>query len=310
MRSLTRFIAAGMLAVSAFAANAATIAYGEAFDTLYRIDLDARQATRIGVAGMYAGQTIGNISGLTTAVDGSLYAIAGATKFLLKIDATGGLATVVGDLGLRGSGSGQFDALDLGMTADCSGNLWLSSGVLKQLWKVDSKTGATTLVGSTAHPIAGLVFRAGTLYGSGSREDHGFYRVDQESGIAALIGTFGPSASSAINSVSMSFDDQGVLWAVLNYVPPTTGSVTPDWSDLAKIDPATGAMTVLGPITGPDSLRQAGMKGFTIAPNQCAGPAASATEAPVGSPWAMTLLCGLLAAAALYNSPHHRRSRA
>lgn len=310
MRSLTRFFAAGMLAVSAFAANAATIAYGEAFDTLYRIDLDTRQATRIGVAGTYAGQTIGNISGLTTAVDGSLYAIAGATKFLLKIDATGGLATVVGDLGLRGSGSGQFDALDLGMTADCTGNLWMSSGVLKELWKVDSKTGVTTLVGSTGHPIAGLVFRAGTLYGSGSREDHGFYRIDQETGIAALIGTFGPAAPSELNSVSMSFDEQGVLWAVLNYVPPTTGSVTPDWSDLAKIDPATGVMTVLGPITGPESLRQAGMKGFAIAPNQCAGGVSSATEAPIGSPWALILLGGLLAIAGLHDARQRLRTRA
>ncbi|MEO5559542.1 MAG: hypothetical protein ABIO49_06965 [Dokdonella sp.] len=310
MCSLTRFFAAGMLAVSAFAANAATIAYGEAFDTLYQIDLNARQATRVGVAGMYAGQTIGNISGLTTSVDGSLYAIAGATKFLLKIDPAGGLAEVIGDLGLRGSGSGQFDALDLGMTADCDGNLWMSSGVLKQLWKVDAKNGATTLIGSTGHPIAGLVYRAGTLYGSGSRDDHGFYRVDQRTGIAALIGTFGPSAPSELNSVSMSFDDQGVLWAVLNYVPPNTGSVTPDWSDLARIDPATGAMTVLGPITGPESLRQAGMKGFTLTPSQCASVAASAAATPVGSPWALTLLGGLLAAAGLYSARQRLRIRA
>lgn len=308
MRSLTRFFAAGMLAVSAFAANAATIAYGEAFDTLYRIDLDARQATKLGVAGMYAGQTIGNISGLTTAANGTLYAIAGATKLLLKIDPAGGLATVIGDLGLRGSGSGQFDALDLGMAADCDGNLWMSSGVLKQLWKVDSKTGATTLVGSTGHPIAGLVFHAGVLYGSGSREDHGFYRVDRQSGFATLIGTFGPSTPSELNSVSMSFDSEGTLWAVLNYVPPTTGSVTPDWSDLAKIDPATGTMTVLGPITGPESLRQAGMKGFTVGPDQCLGGAAGPAAAPVGSPAALTLLAALLAVVGAWR--HRRRLRA
>ena len=38
----------------------------------------------------------------------------------------------------------------------------------------------------------------------------------------------------------MSFDDDGTLWAVLNYVPPAPGSTTvPDWSDLATIDPNT-----------------------------------------------------------------------
>jgi hypothetical protein len=298
MRSLTRFFVAGMLTVSAFAANAATIAYGEAFDTLYRIDLDARQATRLGAAGMYAGQTIGNISGLTTAADGTLYAIAGGFKLLLEVDPTGGLGTVIGSLGLSGQGSGQFDALDLGMAADCTGDLWLSSGVLKQLWKVDSKTGATTLVGATGHAIAGLVVHAGILYGSGSRDDHGFYRIDKNTGAATLIGDFGSAASSVLNSVAMSFDADGTLWAVLNYVPPTTGTDTPDWSDLAKIDPATGAMTLLGPVTGPEALRGTGMKGFTIgSPLQCEGGAAPALAAPVGSPWALTLLGVLLAAA-------------
>jgi hypothetical protein len=309
MRSLTRFIAAAMLALSAFAANAGTLAYGEAFDTLYRIDLDARTATAIGSAGMYAGQTIGNVSGLTTAADGTLYAIAGGFKLLLKVDPTAGLSTVVGALGLSGQGSGQFDALDLGMTADCDGVLWLASGTLKQLWKVDSKTGATTLVGSTGHAIAGLVTHAGNLYGSGSRGDHGFYRIDKQTGAATLIGDFGPAASSALNSVSMSFDAQGTLWAVLNYVPPTTGTVIPDWNDLAKIDPATGAMTLVGPITGPESLRQVGMKGFAITPSLCID-GSSAIGAPIGSPWALILMGALLAAAGVSRGRQSRRVRA
>ena len=44
MRPLTCVIAAGMLAVAAVPAQAAT-AYGEAFDTLYRIDLDKHEVT-------------------------------------------------------------------------------------------------------------------------------------------------------------------------------------------------------------------------------------------------------------------------
>ncbi|MFI4969632.1 MAG: hypothetical protein ACHP7D_05460 [Lysobacterales bacterium] len=299
MRPLIRFIAAGMLAIAAFSANAGTVAYGEAFDTLYRIDLDSRQASAIGSAGMYSGQTIGNISGLTTSMGGALYAIAGGFKLLLKIDPTGGAGTVIGGLGLSGQGGGQFDALDLGMAFSCDGTLWLSSGVLQKLWKVDPKTGATLLVGSTGHAIAGLASRAGILYGSGSRGDHGFYRIDMATGTATPIGDFGAAASDVLNSVAMAFDDAGTLWAVLNYVPPTTGSVTPDWSDLATIDPTTGAMTLLGPITGPDSLRQIGMKGLTIGPTQCDGSAVAPNPAPIGSPWALALLGLLLAGAGL-----------
>ena len=48
MRPLTCLIAAGMLAVATPPALAQTVAYGEAFDTLYRVDLDTRVATRVG----------------------------------------------------------------------------------------------------------------------------------------------------------------------------------------------------------------------------------------------------------------------
>jgi streptogramin lyase len=306
MRSLIRLIAAGMLACSAFAANAESVAYGEAFDTLYRIDLDTRVATSLGSAGRSAGTPIVNISGLATSSDGTLYAVAGGLKLLLRLDPTSGAGTAIGSLGLAGQGSGQFDALDLGMTSDCDGNFWLVSGVLQQLWKVDPKTGATTRVGATGHAISGLVERKGVLYGSGSRDDHGFYRIDETTGAATLIGDFGPAASSLLNSVSMSFDAEGVLWAVLNYVPPTTGNEVPDWSDLAKVDPAMGTMTVVGSITGPDSLKQSGMKGFVITPAQCIAGSAPA-PAPIGSPLVLGMMGLLLAVAGARRA--HRTAR-
>ena len=37
-----------------FVASANTLAYGEAFDTLYRVDLTTRIATRIGSAGSWS----------------------------------------------------------------------------------------------------------------------------------------------------------------------------------------------------------------------------------------------------------------
>jgi streptogramin lyase len=292
MRTLACFAAAGMLAVVAFHANAATTAYGEAFDTLYKIDLDARTATTVGVSTTSSGGTpVKGLGGLTTMPDGSLYAVSNALKLLVKIDPTSGATSVVGNLNLEGQGTGQFDALDLGMAADGHGVVWLSSGTAQKLWRVDPSSGSLTFVGSTGHGISGLVARDDALYGSGDLTDHTFYRIDKGTGAATPIGSFGPAAPAALNSVSMSFDADGTLWAVLNYVPPAVGTTVPDWSDLATIDPASGLMTVLGPITGPESLRGIGMKGFTTGPARAA--AAAASPAPIGSPWALGLL-GLL----------------
>ncbi|GAA0713033.1 hypothetical protein GCM10009105_16170 [Dokdonella soli] len=299
-----------MLAVASFSANAATTAYGEAFDTLYKIDLVTRQATAIGAAGMYGGVRIGNVSGLTTAADGTLYAVAGGLKLLSKVDPASGRANVLGSLGLAGQGDpARNDALDLSMIVACDGKLYLSSSIANKLWTVDQGTGAATLVGPTGHPITGLVARGGKLYGAGGKGDNNLYRIDPATGAATLIGSFGPGLTRWVNSISMSFDADGTLWAVINYVPPQHDSdPVPDWSDLATINPATGAVTVLGPITGPDSLRQVGMKGFTVGPAQCTGSAIDPTGLPVGSPWALTLLGALLVATGLWSCRNQLRA--
>lgn len=310
MRALTCLVAAGLLAASAMHASAANVAYGEAFDTLYRIDLETRQATGIGVAGRYAGQIIGNISGLTTAADGAMYAVSGASKLLLKVDPGSGQATVIGRLDVADGGTGQFDALDLNMVEGCDGKLWLSSGVAEKLWTVDRASGATTLVGTTGHTITGLVAYRDKLFGAGSKGDNNFYRIDRATGAATPIGPFGPGVTRWVNSISMSFDDQGVLWAVLNYVPPQDDNAPlAPWSDLAKIDPNTGTVTVLGPITGPESLREVGMKGFTAGPPICVG-GSLPSPAPIGSPWALGLLALLLGLAAAKHPRAFARSRA
>lgn len=304
MHPLLCLIAAGMLAASALPAHAATVAYGEAFDTLYRIDLATRQASTVGVAGSHAGQRIVNISGLSTTADGTLYAVAGGLKLLLAIDPADGAARPIGRLGLTGTGTGQYDALDLNMTAGCDDSLWLSSAVARQLWRVDRATGEATPVGPTGHTITGLAARGDRLYGAGGKGDNRFYRLDRASGAATPIGGFGGAlATRWVNSVAMSFDADGTLWAVISYVPPQHDSDVPaPWNDLATIDPATGAVTIRGPITGPDALREIGMKGFTLGPPPCArdpgGGPSPPHAAPVDAPWALGLLAALLALAA------------
>jgi hypothetical protein len=274
------------------------MAYGEAFDTLYQFGLTSHMATAIGSAGRYGGQAVANLSGLTMTSDGTAYAVSGTLKALVRIDLSSGVSTVVGSLALSAQGAGQFGALDLGMTADCDDVLWLSSATSQQLWRVDPDSGAATLVGSTGHPISGLVANGNLLYGTGGESDHTFYLLNKSTGAGTAIGDFGPDVPAALNSVSMSFDAIGTLWAVLNYVPPTTGNTVPDWSDLARIDPATGTISVVGPITGPESLRQIGMKGFAIGPPRCVAGGPSPVGAPVGTPPWLLALAGLLVAAA------------
>jgi len=152
MRTLACLIAAGMLGLSASVAGAATAAYGEAFDTLYRIDLSDHTAAEVGHAGSYGGQPIANISGLSYSPDETLYGAAGGMNALARIDAGSGAATIVGSFGLNGEGDPQRnDALDLGMTFGCDGTLWLVSAYAGKLWTVNPANGATTLVGATGH---------------------------------------------------------------------------------------------------------------------------------------------------------------
>jgi hypothetical protein len=300
MRTLACLVAAGMFAVSASGASAAaTVAYGEAFDTLYRVDLASHTASAIGPAGSVGGQRIGNISGLSFAPDGGLYAIAGGMTALSRVSASSGGASIVGSLGLAGQGDPQRnDALDLNMTFGCDGRLWLVSAYAEKIWTVDPANAATTLVGTTNHIVTGLIALNGQLYGAGGRGENSFYKIDMTTGAATPIGSFG--VDQWINSVAMSFDDSGTLWAVLNYVPPAPGSTTvADWSDLAKIDPSTGKLTIVGPITGPESLRQVGMKGFAIDPPRCVDGSLGVFRAPVGTPpWLAALVALLLLVAA------------
>ena len=300
MRALTCYIAAGLLAVATIPlARSASLAYGEAFDTLYRIELPAHTASEIGVAGRFGGQTIAGISGLTTMPDGSLLAVASSVKALVRLDAGTGVATPIGLLGIEG-GSGQYDALDLGMTSTCTGALYLTSGVLRQLYSVDPATGATTRIGATDVAISGLAARGGELYGAGAKGDHALYRINPRTGATPRVGDFGAAADRWINSVALSFGSDGKLWAALNYVPPQNDNAPlADWSDLATIDPATGKLTMIGPLTGPESLRKVGMKGFTAGAAPCTGPLGTAHSAPVDAPWALLLLAlGMLGLAA------------
>jgi hypothetical protein len=287
-----------MLALSAPVAGAGEVAYGQAFDTLYRIDLASHTASEVGTAGTYGGVPVINLRGLSFSPDNVAYSVAGGFGALARIDTTTGHATPVGSFGLSGQGDPRHnDALDLSMTFGCDGRLWLVSAYANKLWTVNPSNGATTLVGDTGHLQTGIVAHGNVMYGAGGRGDNRFYRIDTSTGAATEIGNFGDDRW--INSVSMSYDDAGVLWAAINYVPPAPGSDSlADWSDLARIDESTGRITFVGPITGPESLHQIGMKGFAIGPPRCTLGSVPFAAAPVGTPPWLLALASLLVVAA------------
>ena len=121
--------------------------------------------------------------------------------------------------------------------------------------------------------------------------------VDLAPGAATPIGSFGINANK-ISSVWPAFDISGNLWAAVSYIPPpppAANAFPPDWSDLARINIETGAMSVLGPITGPEDMRSVPLFGLAITP-QPACPTGTATAQPVPATATPTLatLAGLL----------------
>lgn len=301
---LRGFIAAFVLGVLASQARAVEpVGYAEAFDTLYSVDLATHQATEIGRATpLESPSRLANITGLTFNPSGVLYAVsdAGATKTLLTIDRTTGLAAAVGTLDL-----GTSQQLDIGLAFTCDGALWMSAHT-GDFWRVDAQTATVSHVGNLGVTVTGLAAGGGKLYAAGSQGNNNLYLIDPATATATPVGSFG--SSKYITTTSFGFDGAGQIWAVLDYVPPQSDSApVQPWSDLGQLNSA-GALTILAPITPAQSqssadLEYIGLKGLAIPAGICAAPLSlGATPA---LPWPALLV--LLAALALIGGTRARR---
>jgi len=303
---LRAHIAALVLAVGSGRALAAAdlFGYGEAFDTLYRVDLTTHSAQKLGPAGYLNGQQrIANIEGLTFNSNGELYAVSDTLKVLLQINRTTGTATLVGPLNLAGQSISQ--PLDLGLTFACDGRLWLSAGN-GSFWQVDPATGATTAVGNLGVTITGLTSRGNQIYGTGSQGDNTLYLIDPTTAQTTPVGAYG-SGASYVTAASPGFDASGQLWVVLDYVPPQPGVTTvPLWSDLASLDASRGSLNNTGAITGPTDLQYIGLKGLAITPPICAAAPAQAASIPAITARGLAVLIALLALLAGTRLHRHR----
>ena len=304
MRMRACLIAAVLSIAPISLANAEELGYGVAFDQLYRIQTSPPGATYLGDAGNFGGQPYGALKGLTFGPGNTLYAVSDSLsqKPVVTLNPSTGAASFLSALNLTG-GSGQFNSLDFASAFTCDGQMWLSSATSKQLWRVSPANGQSTVVGNLGTTITGLAARGNELFAAGGRGNNSLYRIDTQTGSASLIGGFGAASSGWISTISISFDANGTLWAVLNYLPPAPGGSTlTDWSDLARIDPTTGLATILGQITGPESLRGIGIAGFTTGPTPCAaqpppgggGGTTSTAALPLNTSWSLFSLLALL----------------
>lgn len=249
-------------------AMAAPDAYVSAWNALYRLDLATAQATPIG-----SGIGYNDVEGLAIAPDGTLYGVADGTAgagsqvtdFLVRINTTTGIGTLVGPLeGLSGVGPNETGQLDYGLAFTCDGKLWASSDTTGLLWEINPSNAAVRAVGNTGAPLSGLGGRGRTLYGIGvqngfgDRAQQALYRIDPSTAATTRIGSL--NVNDTLSSSGADFDANGTLWATLDSQPPDVNRAT----RLARVDLASGSATVIGSISG--IVENVSVRGMAIAP--------------------------------------------
>lgn len=278
-------------------AVAAPLAYISAWNALYRIDLATATATPIG-----SGLGFNDVEALAFAPDGTLYGVAdgtvgsgsGLTDFLIRINTSTGVGTLVGPLsGLAGEGpNGQ---LDYGLAFTCDGRLWASSDTTGRFWEINPRDGTTREVGNTLAPLSDIAARGNQLYAVGVRNGFGdaaqqaLYRLDPATAVATRVGSL--QVADTLSSSGADFDLDGVLWATLDSQPPDVNRP----SRLARIDLMTGKADVIGPISGiTDNLSA---RALAIGPpGDCNGSTAARVTAVPGPGAPALITLGLLAA--------------
>lgn len=272
-------------------------AYVSAWNRLYRLDLATAQATPIG-----SGIGFNDVEGLAIAPDGTLYGVADgtvgsgsqATDFLVRIDTSTGVGTLVGALnGL--SGAGPNGQLDYGLAFTCDGKLWASSDTTGTLWEINPSNASVREAGNTGAPLSGLGGRDQQLYGIGvqngfgDRAQQALYRIEPGTATATRIGSLG--VNDTLSSSGADFDANGVLWATLDSQPPDVDRA----SRLARIDLASGKASVIGSISG--IVENVSVRGMAIAsPYGCNTGTGTPTAQQVPGPAAPALLLLGLAA--------------
>jgi hypothetical protein len=216
------------------------------------------------------GDVCDNCPGEPNSGEPVMYAVDGAsghpTSLYVLDPSNGSVLRMIGPTGFSHVTGIDFDPT--------TGILYGVSNALDQLITIDTTTGAGTLVGSTGRQIPDISFDStGTLYGW-SESDDDLVTIDPATGQTTIVGEcFCQTAQTGL-----AFDSAGTLYMksrdTLNIMNPTTGTIVStigfpygetsnllefDGSDvlftglrtgggfsLRTMDPATGALTILG----------------------------------------------------------------
>jgi streptogramin lyase len=168
---------------------------------LYGIDLTTGVASLIGPLPV----GIADMEGLAFDPNtGVLYGVDDTTEKLFTVDPSDGMATEVGDLGVS--------VIDLGITVDPEGNMWMATESPGKFYSVDKTTGAATEIGSSmgADVTAIAAASEGTIYGLKPSTNE-LVTIDTATGVATVVG---PLNLGITGNAGMDFDAYGVLWAI------------------------------------------------------------------------------------------------
>lgn len=284
--ALVLLLAAALLSASDARSDSVgygTFGYVPWGQALVRVSLGTVEITPIGPTG-----PIGSVRHLAFHSDGTLYGLASAGMDeplrLVSLDPATGAGRVVGELDIDLPGS-----VDGGFAGDAQGRLWASL-------IVPAAGGGTEAMIVSIDPADGSVGEPLTVPGGAS---FGFSLAACGDGLLALRGrlewldpvtgetaVLHPQVPESSDGVDVGPD--GGLWAASTGPIPT---MPPPFGRLRRMDLVSGETSFVG---GLDII------GLAIAPpTGGACPAFGATAIPMLSPWALILLLGLLALAAV-----------
>ena len=178
---------------------------------LYSIDLGTGIATGIGNPGDLG---FNNVDGLSFQPGtGILFGITDATDQLITINATTGVGTAVGPLGIN--------LQDAGLSFDSSGALFASAdqGAGDGLNTVNPVTGAATNLGNDGPEPYAIAFFGNTLFGvsddCSTNNGNCLVTVDRTTGTSTEVGDLGAAVGlNNLDDGGLAFDASGGLWFV------------------------------------------------------------------------------------------------
>lgn len=203
---------------------------------------------------------------------------------LLVFSAVAAMMAQAGPMAYVSLADGRFGTMDLtsgafsvlgtpfqnvsGLAYGPGGKLYGSDFDAEGLYLVNPSDGTGTLVGTMAvqpGDITGIAGVNGNLYTVGNLQQ--LYRVNASTAATTLIGSTGITPItdlSAIAALTIAADASNIYWS---------NRTTTDTADrLYRVNPATGAATLLGNVQGADFLAASGFIGgkfylFTFEPN-------------------------------------------